>query len=90
MFTSIRHRLLLSYLGVLSAVLTVFAIAVRFTFAHNLNQQLIARLETLATAAALELELDGGELNVDLENITNANQAVQFKSGITEILIMVI
>lgn len=78
MFASIRHRLLISYLGVLSAVLTVFAIAVRFTFAHNLNQQLIARLETLATAAALELELDGGELNVDLETITNANQAVQW------------
>lgn len=78
MFNHIRHRLLLSYLAVLTVILSVFAIAVRTTFAYALNQQLDNRLKTLARSAALELELEGGEVNVDLENITNENQAVQW------------
>lgn len=78
MFTQIRHRLLLSYLTVLTTILTLFAISVRVTFARSLDQQLIARLETLATAAALELELDGGELEVDEEIVVNANQGAQW------------
>lgn len=63
---------------VLTVVLGVFAIAVRTTFAYSLNQQLNSRLATLARAAALELELDGGRLSIDLETITNDNQAVQW------------
>ncbi len=78
MFKQIQTRLLLSYLVVLTVVLGVFAIAVRTTFAYSLNQQLNNRLATLARSAALELELDGGTLSVDLENITNENQAVQW------------
>lgn len=78
MFKQIQTRLLLSYLAVLTVVLGVFAISVRTTFAYNLNQQLNNRLATLARSAALELELDGGTLSVDLENITNENQAVQW------------
>lgn len=78
MFNNIQNRLLLSYLMVLTVVLGVFAIAVRTTFAYSLNQQLNTRLATLAQSAALELELDGGTLSVDLENITNENQAIQW------------
>lgn len=78
MFKQIQTRLLLSYLAVLTVVLGVFAIAVRTTFSYSLNQQLNSRLATLARAAALELELDGGQLSVDLETITNDDQAVQW------------
>ena len=78
MFTQIRHRLLLSYLTVLTTILILFAISVRVTFARRLDQQLIARLETLATAAALQLELDDGELEVDEEIVVNANQGAQW------------
>ena len=80
MFKSIRDRLLLSYLLVLVAVLGSFALAVRITFVRSLNQQLFARLDTLATAAALELEIDeeSGEIEVDEETNINPNQAAQW------------
>ncbi|MGB7443777.1 MAG: hypothetical protein WA919_22155 [Coleofasciculaceae cyanobacterium] len=78
MFEKIRYRLLLSYLAVLTVILGVFAIAVRITYTHSLNQQLKDRLETLAKAAALELELDGGEIQVDQEDLVNDNQAIQW------------
>jgi two-component system, OmpR family, manganese sensing sensor histidine kinase len=77
-FQNIRYRLLLSYLAVLAVILGGFAIAVRITFAHNLDQQLINRLETLARAAALELELEGGTLKVDKKSLAGFNQAIQW------------
>ncbi|CCI03014.1 sensor histidine kinase [Microcystis aeruginosa] len=55
-FTSIRRRLLLSYLLVLTAILAGFAVAVRFLFFHSLNQELIARLTTLAQGASTSVE----------------------------------
>ena len=78
MFQNIRYRLLLSYLAVMTLILGVFAIAVRITFVRNLDQQVVDRLETLARAAALGLELDGGNLKVDNKSLTGANQAVQW------------
>jgi two-component system, OmpR family, manganese sensing sensor histidine kinase len=78
MFQAIRYQLLFSYLAVLTVILGVFAIAVRITFARSLDSQLIDRLETLARAAALELELEGGELEVDEESLISPNQAIQW------------
>ena len=78
MFQNIRYRLLLSYLAVMTLILGVFAIAVRITFARNLDQQVVDRLETLARAAALGLELDGGDLKIDNKSLTGANQSVQW------------
>ncbi|NER78296.1 MAG: HAMP domain-containing histidine kinase [Leptolyngbya sp. SIO1D8] len=78
MFSQIRYRLLCSYLAVLASILTVFAIAIRVTFTYRLNQQMMARLETLARAAALDLEIDAGELVVDRETFTNEHQAIQW------------
>lgn len=59
-------------------ILGVFAIAVRTTFARNLNQQLIARLETLARAAAINIELEGGKLQIDNKRLAGPNQAIQW------------
>jgi signal transduction histidine kinase len=78
MFQAIRYRLLVSYLMVLAIILGVFAIAVRITFVRSLNHQLTNRLETLARAAALELELEGGEIEVDNEDLVGSNQAIQW------------
>ena len=79
MFTQIRHQLLLSYLFVLIAILSVFAIAIRITFSYTLNQRLMARLETLATIAALEIEIDEeDEIEVEDEIIINSHQAVEW------------
>ena len=78
MFQNIRYRFLLSYLAVLAVILGVFAVAVRTTFARNLDQQLIHRLETLARAAAISLELDGGDLKVDNKRLAGADQAIQW------------
>ncbi|MEO1396971.1 MAG: ATP-binding protein [Cyanobacteria bacterium J06634_5] len=57
MFDQLQHRLLRSYLGVLIFVLVVFAVAVRVTFTHSLHAQFEDKLEILAKAAALELEI---------------------------------
>jgi two-component system, OmpR family, manganese sensing sensor histidine kinase len=77
-FQNTRYRLLISYLAVLAVILGGFAIAVRLTFAYNLDQQLINRLKTLSRAAALDLELEGGDIKVDNKRLTGANQAVQW------------
>jgi signal transduction histidine kinase len=77
-FQNIRYRLLLSYLAVLAVILGVFALAVRITFVRNLDQQLVNRLETLARGAALDLELEGGDLKVDNKSLANSNQAIQW------------
>ena len=66
MFQKIRYRLLLSYLAVLTVILGMFAIAVRIVFVRSLDRQLVNRLESLAQAAALNLEIDEGESSADL------------------------
>jgi two-component system, OmpR family, manganese sensing sensor histidine kinase len=63
---------------VLVVILGGFAIAVRITFIRNLNQQLVNRLETLARAAALNLEFEGGNLKVDNKRLVDSNQAIQW------------
>lgn len=68
MFQTIRYRLLLSYLAVLTVILGVFAIAVRIAFAHSLDQQLTNRLENLARASALNLGLKDEKLEADTED----------------------
>jgi two-component system, OmpR family, manganese sensing sensor histidine kinase len=78
MFSAIRYQLLFSYLMVLTAILAVFAIALRITFARNLDLQLIDRLDTLARAAALELELEEGKVQVDPEKLVNSEQGIQW------------
>ncbi|MGF1482643.1 MAG: histidine kinase dimerization/phospho-acceptor domain-containing protein [Cyanophyceae cyanobacterium] len=81
MFQQIRYRLVFSYLAVLTVILTTFAIAVRIVFTRSLDQQLMNRLETLAKAAALNLEIeDNGEVEVDdeQEELIAANQVIQW------------
>jgi signal transduction histidine kinase len=51
-FQSLHWRLLMSYLGVMAAILGVSAIAVYQLFVHSLYQQLDSRLLTLAGVAA--------------------------------------
>jgi two-component system, OmpR family, manganese sensing sensor histidine kinase len=77
-FQNIRYQLLLSYLAVLAAILGVFVLSVRITSARNLDRQLVNRLETLARAAALDMELDGGDLKVDNKSLADSNQAIQW------------
>ncbi|MBE9029125.1 HAMP domain-containing histidine kinase [filamentous cyanobacterium LEGE 11480] len=78
MFNRTRYQLLLAYLLVLTIVLSSFAIAVRTTFTHNLNQQLNQRLQILATALGLELEREDGQLVVENETALSPTQAVQW------------
>lgn len=61
MFDQLQHRLLRSYLGVLIFVLVFFAVAVRVAFTHSLHAQFEDKLEILAKAAALELEIEDGD-----------------------------
>lgn len=56
----------------------VFTIAIRITFAYRLNQQLMARLETLAGAAAPALQLDSGVLDFEQDPLINENHAIQW------------
>ena len=78
MFQTIRYRLLISYLAVLTVILAVAVVGIRITFVRILNHQLPNRLETLAKAAALELELENGDIQVDNEPLVNGNQAIQW------------
>ena len=87
MFQTIRYRLLISYLAVLTVILGVFAIAVRITFAQSLDQQLTSRLENLARASALHLGFKDktsetnadDELEVDdKELLVSSNQGIQW------------
>jgi two-component system, OmpR family, manganese sensing sensor histidine kinase len=78
-FQTIRYRLLLSYLAVLTVILGVFAIAVRTTFAHSLKQDLEHRVAVLAEVASGALDLESEELKVDdADLLLNSNQAVQW------------
>jgi two-component system, OmpR family, manganese sensing sensor histidine kinase len=87
-FQTIRYRLLLSYLAVLTVILGLFIIEVRITFARSLDQQLTDRLESLARAAALNLGIKEQQLGVDTaddalevdaeEMLVSANQGIQW------------
>jgi two-component system, OmpR family, manganese sensing sensor histidine kinase len=77
-FQTIRYRLLLSYLAVLTVILGVFAVSVRVTSARNLDRQLVNRLETLARAAALDMELEGGDVKVDNKSLASSDQGIQW------------
>ncbi len=67
MFQKTRLQLIFAYMGVLTVILTVFTAAVPLTFTPSLNQQLTVRLENLAKAAAFNMDLEDGELDVDGE-----------------------
>ena len=69
MFQKTRHQLTIAYIGVLTIILTVFTVAVRLTFTRSLNQQLTQKLESLVKAAALNMDIENGELDVDVEGI---------------------
>jgi two-component system, OmpR family, manganese sensing sensor histidine kinase len=87
MFQQTRLQLTLAYLGVLSLILTLFTIAVRWNFIHSLNQQFNVRLENLAQAAVFKMDNDEGELEVDEEEIiVNQKQLIQWFDLETEIV----
>ena len=54
---------------VLTAILSVFAFAVRLNFARSLNKQLNLRLASLAQTAAFNMDNEEGELEVDEDEI---------------------
>lgn len=82
MFESIRHRLLLSYLGVLAGILLVFALAVRTIFAYTLTQKQIEELTLLAKAAATTADFRQGQLTLNeafaASRLTARNEALQW------------
>ncbi len=79
MFQTIRYRLLLSYLVVLTLILGVFAIAVRTIFAHSLKQDLENRVAVLAKVASGALDLEDEGLKVDDSDLLlDSNQTVQW------------
>ncbi|VEP14481.1 Histidine kinase [Hyella patelloides LEGE 07179] len=69
MFQKTRSQLILAYVAVLTVILSVFTIAVRFTFTRSLNQQLNLRLSNLAKAAAFNMDNEDGELETDEDEI---------------------
>ena len=72
MFDKLRWQLLLSYLGVFTAILSVFAIAVRLVFGYSLRQSLSQELIILAKVAATHAELKDRELVVS-DEFTGSN-----------------
>lgn len=79
MFQQTRLQLTLTYLGVLSLILTLFTVAVRWNFTRSLNQQFNVRLENLAKAAAFNMDNDEGELAADEDEIiVNREQAIEW------------
>jgi two-component system, OmpR family, manganese sensing sensor histidine kinase len=72
MFERLRWQLLLSYLGVFTAILGVFAIAVRLVFGYSLRQSLSEELSILAKVAATHAELQQGRLVVG-DEFTSSN-----------------
>ncbi|GFE69124.1 cell wall metabolism sensor histidine kinase WalK [Chroococcus sp. FPU101] len=82
MFQKIQHRLLLSYLGVLATILSIFAVSVRLIFAQSLIQQLSAQLTALAQGAAANAEYEQGKLKIEddfiSQNLLARHQALQW------------
>ncbi|MGK7929510.1 MAG: sensor histidine kinase [Spirulina sp.] len=56
MFSQIRRQLIISYLVILAAILSVFTIAIRLTFTKSLHQRLVQDLKEFAQLASEELE----------------------------------
>ncbi len=78
-FTKTRQRLLLSYLGVLASVLTVFAIAVRIVYLRSLHNQIIESLTLLAKSAANDSKLANGKFKLDNDgDIIVRNETIQW------------
>ncbi len=67
MFDRLRWQLLLSYLGVFTAILGVFAIAVRLVFGYSLRHSLSEELIILAKVAATHAEIKDNQLIVSDE-----------------------
>lgn len=82
MFQSLRYRLLLSYLLVLAAILSVFAIAVRIVFTHALSEQMTEKLVALGQGAATSLELENGHLGFQsdfpMQSLIDRDQALEW------------
>ena len=79
MFEKIRYQLTVAYISVLTVILTIFTLSVRYTFARSLNQQLNVRLEDLAKAAAFNMDKEDGELDVDYDEIlVGAEQTIEW------------
>ncbi len=79
MFEKTRLQLTLAYLGVLSLILTLFTVAVRWNFTRSLNRQFNAKLENLAQAAAFNMDNEDGELEADEDEIlVNEQQTIEW------------
>jgi OmpR-family two-component system manganese-sensing sensor histidine kinase len=81
-FLTIRSRLLRSYLFVLAAVLSVFAIGVRVVFTRNLTHQLSDRLISLGQTVASASEFEKGKFTigegVSTQRLINRDQMLQW------------
>lgn len=79
MFEKTRLQLTLAYLGVLSLILTLFTVAVRWNFTRSLDRQFNAKLLNLAQAAVFNMDKEDGELEVDEDEIlVNEQQAIEW------------
>ena len=79
MFQKTRSQLIITYIGVLTVIVTVFTAAVRLTFTRSLNQQLNIRLENLAKAAAFNMDNEEGKLEADEDEIlVGQEQAIEW------------
>jgi len=82
MFKPIRYRLLLSYLLILGTILGIFAIGVRFLFAHSLRQQTLEKLKTLGRGAIANIEIEHHQLRLEgdfnAQDMLNQNQSLQW------------
>lgn len=67
MFDRLRWQLLLSYLSVFTAILSIFAIAVRLVFSYSLRRSLSEELIVLAKVAATHAEIQHNRLIVGNE-----------------------
>ena len=75
MFDRLRWQLLLSYLAVFTAILGVFAIAVRLVFGYSLRRSLSQELIILAHVAATHAEIKDNRLIVS-DEFTGSNIAL--------------
>ncbi len=75
MFDRLRWQLLLTYLGVFTTILGVFAIAVRLVFGYSLRQSLSEELLVLAKVTATHAELQNGRLIIG-DEFTGSNLAL--------------
>lgn len=75
MFDRMRWQLLLSYLSVFTAILGIFAVAVRLVFGYSLRQSLSQDLIILAKVAATHAEIKDNRLVVS-DEFTGSNVAL--------------